>query len=168
MSARIASPLRSISTNIHFDPHAAKLRALPLKPAHALSTARKRRAVRRRQPYGFVVADFKFLKRNLMAGHGPPLHLPACRRRNRRRLARDQTSRFTGMEMTMKTLVSALTAAVLLAGIGGANALDEQTTSTEIDNALSHEVASPGAYASARLPGRVVVGPEDPQAQGSN
>ena len=68
----------------------------------------------------------------------------------------------------MKTLVATLTAAVLLAGVGAANALGQQTTGVEIDNALSHEVASPGAYASARLPGRVVVGPQGFQAQGSN
>ena len=68
----------------------------------------------------------------------------------------------------MKTLVSALTAVVLLAGVGGAYALDQQTTSTEIDNALSHEVASPGAYASARLPGGVVPAAQDFQAQGSH
>jgi homoaconitase/3-isopropylmalate dehydratase large subunit len=68
----------------------------------------------------------------------------------------------------MKILVSALTAAVLLAGVGAANAIDQQTTGVEIDNALSHEVASPAAYASARLPGRAVVSPTDFQAQGSH
>ena len=71
--------------------------------------------------------------------------------------------------MTMKTLVSALTVAVLLAGVGAANAIDQQTTGVEIDNALSHEVAAPSAYASARLPGGVVVtAPTGFQAQGSN
>jgi hypothetical protein len=68
----------------------------------------------------------------------------------------------------MKTLVSSPTAVVLLAGVGAADALDQQTTNTEIDNMLSHEVASPGAYASARLPGRVVTVPQDFQAQASN
>ena len=68
----------------------------------------------------------------------------------------------------MKTLVSALAAVVLLAGVGAANALDQQTTNTEMDNALSHEVAAPSAYASARLPGRVVASPTDFQAQGSH
>jgi hypothetical protein len=83
-------------------------------------------------------------------------------------LRETKTSRFTGMEMTMKTLVGALTAVALLAGVGAANAIDQQATGVEIDNALSHEVASPGAYASARLPGRVVASPTDFQAQGSH
>jgi hypothetical protein len=59
-------------------------------------------------------------------------------------------------EMTMKTLVTALTAAVLLAGVGVANA-DQQITNAEIDNQLNHEftvrgVNASGAYASARMP----------------
>lgn len=56
----------------------------------------------------------------------------------------------------MKTLVTALTAAVLLAGLGVANA-GQQTTNAEIDNQLNHEftvrgVDASGAYASARMP----------------
>jgi hypothetical protein len=68
----------------------------------------------------------------------------------------------------MKTLVATLTAAVLLAGVGAANALGQQTTGVEIDNALSHEVTASAPYASARLPGYVVSGAQDFQAQGSN
>ncbi len=52
----------------------------------------------------------------------------------------------------MKTFVSALTAAVLLAGVGAANAFGQQTTNAEIDNQLNHEFSVPHAYASARIP----------------
>jgi hypothetical protein len=74
------------------------------------------------------------------------------------------------MEMTMKTLVTALTAAVLLAGVGVANA-GQQTTNAEIDNQLNHEFTVPGAnvsgaYASARMPVMVSVG--EPQGHGDN
>ena len=68
----------------------------------------------------------------------------------------------------MKTLVSVLTAAVLLAGVGAANAYNQQITGVEIDNALSHEVASSGAYASTRLPRPVTTSAQDFQAQGSH
>jgi hypothetical protein len=80
----------------------------------------------------------------------------------------------------MKTLVSALAAAVLLAGLGVANAADQQTTSAEVDNMLNHEFTASGPYASARIPARVVsrvngvvssaqeIQAQDFQAQGSN
>jgi hypothetical protein len=74
-------------------------------------------------------------------------------------------------EMTMKTLVTALTAAVLLAGVGAANAYDQQITNTEIDNQLNHEFSgsgayASGAYASARLPVMSTVG--EPEGHGDN
>ena len=61
----------------------------------------------------------------------------------------------------MKTLLTALTAAVLLAGAGAASALDQQTTNTELDNIANHaftvsrdnaSARVTGAYASARVP----------------
>jgi hypothetical protein len=55
----------------------------------------------------------------------------------------------------MKTLVTALTATVLLVGVGAANALDQQSTPAEIDNAQNHEFTASGPYASARIPDRV-------------
>jgi len=72
------------------------------------------------------------------------------------------------MEIPMKTLVTLLTAAVLLTGVGAANALDQQTTSAEIDNALNHELTASGPYASARMPSRVVPSTVAFQAQGSH
>ena len=70
----------------------------------------------------------------------------------------------------MKTLVTALTAAVLLAGVGVANA-DQQITNSEIDNQLNHTFTGSGAYASgafasARMPVQVSVG--EPQGHGDN
>jgi hypothetical protein len=72
--------------------------------------------------------------------------------------------------MTMKTLVTALTAALLLAGVGVANA-DQQITNAEIDNQLNHEFSAPGAYASgayasARMP--VMLSAGEPQGHGDN
>jgi hypothetical protein len=68
----------------------------------------------------------------------------------------------------MKTLITALTAVALLTGVGAANALDQQTTAAEIDNAANHEFTASGPYASARMPGHVVSSSQDFQAQGSN
>lgn len=71
----------------------------------------------------------------------------------------------------MKTLVTALTAAVLLAGVGAANAYDQQITNAEIDNQLNHTFTGSGAYASgvydsARMPVLSTVG--EPQGHGDN
>jgi len=52
----------------------------------------------------------------------------------------------------MNVLVSALTAAVLLAGVGAANAFGQQTTNAELDNIANHTFTAPGAYALARVP----------------
>lgn len=70
----------------------------------------------------------------------------------------------------MKTLVTALTAAVLLVGAGAANA-DQQITNTQIDNQLNHEFSdsgayASGAYASARMP--VLMSAGEPQGHGDN
>ena len=71
----------------------------------------------------------------------------------------------------MKTLVTALTAAVLLAGVGAANAYDQQITNAEIDNQLNHEFVGSGAYASgaydsAQMPVFSTAG--EPQGHGDN
>jgi hypothetical protein len=74
-------------------------------------------------------------------------------------------------EMTMKTLVTALTAAALLAGVGAANAYPQQWTGVQIDNYLNHEFSGPrasasGPYASARVPVMSTVG--EPEGHGDN
>jgi hypothetical protein len=58
----------------------------------------------------------------------------------------------------MKTLITALAMTVLVAGIGAANAADQQATGAEMDYQLSKEVAGSPAYASAREPGHIVTG----------
>jgi hypothetical protein len=51
----------------------------------------------------------------------------------------------------MKTLATVLTLTTLVAGVTAANA-DQQATDDAVSNALSHRMAAPSAYASARTP----------------
>ena len=51
----------------------------------------------------------------------------------------------------MKTLATVLTLTTLVAGVTAANA-DQQATDDAVDNALSHRMAAPSAYASAPTP----------------
>jgi S-adenosylhomocysteine hydrolase len=53
--------------------------------------------------------------------------------------------------ITMKTLFTVLTLTTLIAGVTAANA-DQQATDDAVENALSHRMATPSAYASARTP----------------
>ena len=66
----------------------------------------------------------------------------------------------------MKSLITALTMTVLIAGVGAANAADRQATGAEMDYALSQEVAAPSAHASARIQQRPVQAQEDFQLEG--
>jgi hypothetical protein len=99
-----------------------------------------------------LVAEFKVLNCNLVVG-GP--RLPISRRvaaTTAGGLHETKCLDPTEWRSPMKTLVSVLTAGVLLAGIGAASALDQQTTNAELDNQLNHEFTVPHAYASARVP----------------
>ena len=49
----------------------------------------------------------------------------------------------------MKALMTALTVTALIAGVGAANARDQQATGAELDWQLSHQVATHPVYAFA-------------------
>ena len=57
----------------------------------------------------------------------------------------------------MKTLITLLTATVLVAGASAAMASGQQATSAEMDNHLNWQAARDfgGAYASVRIPGSI-------------
>jgi len=52
----------------------------------------------------------------------------------------------------MKTIITLLTATVLVAGVTGAMAADRQGSDEAVNNNLSWQAARSGAYASARIP----------------
>ena len=52
----------------------------------------------------------------------------------------------------MKTIITLLTATVLVAGATGAMAADRQGSDEAVNNNLSWQAARSGAYASARIP----------------
>ena len=52
----------------------------------------------------------------------------------------------------MKTIITLLTATVLVAGVTGAMAADRQASDEAYNNNLSWQAARSGAYASARIP----------------